>query len=108
MLNAVVERARFRLTKIDLDGTIRFANRVIAGLEMSQVVGTNWLDWILPDQRGMVKAALTTTMIATGEPNVRYETRRAAARARRPRGTPVRIGPIREGDKDHRRGADRA
>jgi len=51
---------------VDRQGRIRFINRLARGFRREDVIGTEWLAFVGPDQHGALRAALQKTL-ATGE-----------------------------------------
>lgn len=68
---ALVQQSPDLVMRLDLKGRITYLNRVEEGYDIQQVTGTDWLDYVTPDQRPRLQRVLETA-IATGEP-VTYE-----------------------------------
>ncbi len=65
-LRSVLETAPGYITIVDRHGTIEYINRTYEGLTVDQVVGTNLVNWIAPEWRESMQAALDR--VFTGEP----------------------------------------
>lgn len=57
-LRAILESAPDQIYVLDLDGTIRFVNYVVAGFDRTSVERHNWLEFIPADYRGALRAVL--------------------------------------------------
>lgn len=74
-LRAITEGAHEFILQIDRQGICEYINRVLPDLDKATVIGSNFLDWVAPEDHRIVQNALEQ-VLATGEPQG-YELRGA-------------------------------
>ena len=96
LLEAVVDSAPDLILDIDLNGTIRFANRAVRGVPPDQAVGTSFFDQMPSDQLRTVRAAFDL-VVATGKP-AGYELQGLSGDSAQSTFS-VRLCPVKEDDR---------
>jgi PAS domain S-box-containing protein len=70
---ALLDQAADHILFVDLNGKIRYINRIVRPLKMNEVIGTSMFDWIAPEQVEQQRAGLKH-VIETGE-TITFETK---------------------------------
>jgi PAS domain S-box-containing protein len=95
-LNAILACAPAFILTVDVDGRIRFINRVLSHHEREMVIGTDWLAYMPPEEHDRMRTRLQA-VLENGQPQV-YEVGTTL-----PDGHVVwfssHMGPIRRGDE---------
>ncbi len=66
-LRAILESAPDQIYLLDVDGTIRFVNHVVAGFTKHDVIGRNWLDFV-PSEYQKPWRAILSRITSDGDP----------------------------------------
>ena len=61
-LRAVLETAPLYVIEISPDGVIRYVNRAYEGLTVERVIGSHLLNWLSPDARPRMQAAIDAVL----------------------------------------------
>jgi two-component system cell cycle sensor histidine kinase/response regulator CckA len=96
LLRSVLENAPDIISRVAIDGTLLYLNRVVSGTVLEEVLGRSALDFVAPESRSLVQRTLDE-VARTGAPGV-YD-----CKALGPDGAmseySTTVSPIKEGDR---------
>ena len=96
-LRSILQTAPDVIMTVDRAGTILFINRTLPPLAPHQVIGTCCFDYVVPESRAMVEAAVER--VFTAREMVEYEVRGPPGPTGERPWSSVRMGPLMEGDR---------